>query len=342
MFIFTKYKNILEENIQKNNIETYEFENKNISFYKHTHNLEYENLKSTKLNKLNIEEQYYLKFKTLGLNYKTINELKLFKKLLDDSQITNEVYIYYLAYYYFITGNTIEFLEFEKYKSIKQNKYLCNLLGCYYYNLRDDKYKMIKYMDYAISLGNVESMFEMGNFYYKQHDYILMKKYYFMAIKYGNIYAKYNLALYYYNCGNYYNMFKYLENCNVPEAFNLVGAYYYNKKNNKEMAIHFYKKAAEQHYIYSIISLYNLTMDIEYFELLYSLKKKEILTYYTYIPQLYRYKPYINKIGLCEIMIIILSNKRQNIRLPCELWQYLIHPFFTSMFFKNYSYVFNN
>ncbi len=196
---------------------------------------------------------------------------------------------------------------------------------------------MIKYFDYAIALNYAESMFEMGNYYYKCNDYILMKKYYNMAIQHGNRLAKYNMALYYYYCGNYNYMFKYLNGCDTHEASYLLGEYYLKKIKNRELAIYHYREAAKENNIYPLIALHNITGDIDYFKQIYTIDKNYIKPYY-YMDYriLEKHIEHMKMIGLCEILTLILCNNREKTksRLPVELWQYIIHPLFMSCFFK--------
>jgi tetratricopeptide (TPR) repeat protein len=110
--------------------------------------------------------------------------------------------------------------DFYKYESTDENEYIEHLvtkmmefLGNYYDTMDNEteetKTNTIKYYTLSIERGNVNSMFNLGHFYYECRDIKNMFKYYFMAIELRDIDTMYELAIYYQKKKDFDNMIKY-------------------------------------------------------------------------------------------------------------------------------------
>lgn len=122
--------------------------------------------------------------------------------------LTNAIELYYTNDYYKIeyTVENTHYFESKVTQSL-------DVLGSYYdsllYPTEETKNNIIKYYTLAVERGSVNSMFNLGHYYYECNEYEKMLKYYLMAIELGDIDTMYDLSIYYQNIKDYDNMRKY-------------------------------------------------------------------------------------------------------------------------------------
>ena len=122
---------------------------------------------------------------------------------------------------------------------------MLEILGNYYDNLihptEETNQNIIKYNLLAIERGSINSMFNLGHYYYECNDYDNMFKYYFMAVELRDIDTMFELAIYYQKIKDFDNMIKYyimaLEETKNPDSKGIVvndGKKYFDLFNLKE------------------------------------------------------------------------------------------------------------
>lgn len=85
-------------------------------------------------------------------------------------------------------------------------------MGSYYANVwSQDTEAMIIYYEKAISLGDIQSLYKLGQFYCNNNDYDKMKKYYDLAIKHEHIESLVAMMQYYRSENNIDKMLEYSE-----------------------------------------------------------------------------------------------------------------------------------
>jgi TPR repeat protein len=116
--------------------------------------------------------------------------------------------LYYANDYYKIedTMKNTEYFESKITKSL-------HVIGNYYdsllYPTEETNHNIIKYYTLAIERGSVNSMFNLGHYYYECNEFEKMMKYYLIAIELGDIDTMYDLSIYYQNIKDFDNMRKY-------------------------------------------------------------------------------------------------------------------------------------
>lgn len=170
----------------------------------------------------------------LGLYYNELNnETKLIKYFELGLEFKCVKCYYSLGYWfykrkkstkmseYFVTAIDLYLNnDFYKYESTDENEYIEHLvtkmmefLGNYYDNMDDQTEEIIKntikYYTLAIERGSVNSMYNLGHYYYECKDIKNMFKYYLMAIELRDIDTMYELAIYYQKIKDFDNMRKY-------------------------------------------------------------------------------------------------------------------------------------
>jgi hypothetical protein len=179
--------------------------------------------------KMSVEELY-----KLGIYYAKINDGPKLKKYFELGLEFKCLKCYYLLgnwfnnrrkptkmSEYFITAIDLYLNnDFYKYECIDDDENIellvtkmMELLGNYYDTIDNEteetKTNTIKYYVLAIERGSVNSMFNLGHYYYECRDITNMFKYYFMAIELRDIDTMYELSIYYQKIKDFDNMRKY-------------------------------------------------------------------------------------------------------------------------------------
>jgi len=173
-------------------------------------------------------EQKYLKaFYLYGNQIKEdIKRIKCFSKAID----------LYLNKDYYDYSSDIDTTLSEKEKKRQTDYIECIVtkmiesVGIYYDTMylenEETKKNTFKYYIMAIERGSINSMYNLGHFYFEMNDLENMFKYYFMAVELGDIDTMYELSIYYQKIRDFDNMRKYylmaLETCENPDHKDII------------------------------------------------------------------------------------------------------------------------
>jgi tetratricopeptide (TPR) repeat protein len=155
--------------------------------------------------------KYYL----IAIDYKCLVACYKYGEWLNKRN-TSKMCIYFsLAIEMYYNSDYITFEDDEYDLDYIENKVtrMLEILGNYYDSINnptdETNENIIRYHELAIERGSVNSMFNLGHYYYECNDYINMFKYYLMAVELKDVDTMFELAIYYQNIQDFDNMRKY-------------------------------------------------------------------------------------------------------------------------------------